>query len=46
MEGEPELPESVSVPLTWVGIDELPVFSSNQMVFQVVAPEEFVLTFG
>lgn len=34
------------LPVVWVGIDELPEFSVNQMIVQKAAADEFVIAFG
>lgn len=36
----------IDVPLVWVGVDELPVHASNQLVAQIAAREEIILSFG
>lgn len=44
-ESEPA-PDAISIPIVWVGIEELPPLATNQMVVQHTAPDEFTLTFG
>jgi hypothetical protein len=39
-------PENLTVPLVWVGAEELPAQFVNQMVVQHPGANEFVLTFG
>ncbi len=41
-----EPPESVAIPLVWVGVDEVPAFAVNQALIQHSAQDEFTLTFG
>jgi hypothetical protein len=36
----------IQVPLTWVGLEEVPTLAANQIVVQFTAKHEFVLTFG
>ncbi len=45
MTDHPEQPESIQVPIVWVGVEELPVAFANQFVVQVDRGEVF-LTIG
>jgi hypothetical protein len=40
------LPESVSFPIAWEGVDDLPVLFVNQVLGQIGHQSEVVLTFG
>ena len=42
---EPERDNSVEVPLSWVGVDEKPIYAANHFLSQVVGGGFFV-TFG
>lgn len=42
----PEEAGSQSVPLVWVGLEDLPVFASNQLIAQHTQQGEFYLSFG
>jgi hypothetical protein len=41
-----EDPDQVSLPLAWIGVEDVPVLASNQMLIQFSAKDEFLLTFG
>ena len=43
---EPLPEEGVQVPLVWVGLDDVPVQTSNQALLQIAAKDEFVLVVG
>lgn len=34
------------VPLTWIGIEDVPILTINQMLGQALTPQEFILTLG
>lgn len=36
---------SINIPITWIGVEELPIFLVNQFVCQF-NQDEFILTFG
>lgn len=38
-------PPNIQLPLSWVGLDEVPIMFANQFVIQF-QPDEFVLTLG
>jgi hypothetical protein len=38
--------ENVQVPLVWVGVEELPLLSVNQILGQILGKDEFLLAFG
>ena len=40
------LPEPITLPAVWVGLDELPVQAANNLAAQVAAPGEIILSFG
>jgi hypothetical protein len=41
-----ETPDVTSVPLSWLGVEDLAILAANQIVVQVVAKNEFVVMFG
>ncbi|HEV7526833.1 MAG TPA: hypothetical protein VGP92_17835, partial [Acidimicrobiia bacterium] len=41
-----QFPEPVALPLTWVGIDDLPLLYVNQWLVQVAPPGEMMITAG
>lgn len=45
MTDDPEQPDSIEVPIVWVGVEQLPVVFANQFVVQVDRGEVF-LTIG
>src|SRR4051812_33505351 len=44
MAHDPQQP--LELPLSWVGVDEVPVLFANQFLIQSVAPNEFVVSVG
>ncbi len=38
--------ESKQVPLTWIGIEDVPILTINQIVGQALTREEYILTLG
>jgi hypothetical protein len=40
------VPEGVSLPIRWVGVEETPLLATNQFLGQVVGPQEVILNFG
>ncbi len=38
--------ESITIPVSWVGIDDLPIQFANQFLVQFQQPGEFFLTVG
>jgi hypothetical protein len=38
--------QEIQVPIVWVGVEDTPVYASNQMLIQFSAANEFILTFG
>lgn len=40
------MPEEISIPLAWVGLDELPIAYANQFVIQFEPDGSFVLSIG
>jgi len=43
---EQDRPENFSIPLVWVDADDATVSFCNQVLFQVLSPNEYVLTLG
>lgn len=41
-----EQPEQISIPITWVGIEDEPVRFANQFLSQFLPEGEFIITFG
>ncbi len=39
-------PEVLSLPLVWVGVDEVPIVMANQVLGQIAGEDEVVLAFG
>jgi hypothetical protein len=39
-------PHSLELPVSWVGIDELPVLFANQFIVQAAGRDEFIVTVG
>ena len=42
----PDAPQSLEVPLSWVGYDEVPIVYANQFLVQFTPEEGFVLGIG
>src|SRR6266508_1594361 len=38
--------DRIEVPLTWIGVEDIPALAANQMLVQFTAENEFTLTFG
>jgi hypothetical protein len=38
--------EGIEVPLTWIGVEDIPILTANQMVIQFTGRDEFILGFG
>jgi hypothetical protein len=40
------VPESITLPVVWVGLDDAPVMFANSLIVQHSAENEFLLSFG
>jgi len=38
--------DRVEVPLTWIGVEDVPILTANQMLIQFTARDESILGFG